>query len=219
MKTISATAIVALMTATLGLSAMAPASAQDTNAAPAAAQAEPSQPASGDQRGFRPGAGNPRQVGLGGDFLGFERGTEAVEIALVRLGHRLDLTAAQKALLDTLKTDALAAAETFEKATETLLPARSAEGETAGVPDISARLQNRIDLAKARLAALESVQPAFAAFFDSLTDEQKAELTPQRGERPGFGGQFGHSGAHEGKAGPRPGGPARPAAPTPQPQG
>lgn len=172
MKTITTTAIVALMTASLGLGAVAPAFAQD---APAA-QAEPAQPA-------KPGFRGPQRGGFG-NILGFERGSEAVEIALVRLAHRLDLTEAQQGLLDTLKSDALAAAETFGTATQALRPAA---GETGQRPDFSASLENRIALEKARLAALESVQPAFTAFFDSLTDEQKTALAPQRperGERP-----------------------------------
>src|SRR5690606_6393183 len=109
--TITTTAIVALMTASLGLGAVAPAFAQD---APAA-QAEPAQPA-------KPGFRGPQRGGFG-NILGFERGSEAVEIALVRLAHRLDLTEAQQGLLDTLKSDALAAAQTFGTATQALRPA------------------------------------------------------------------------------------------------
>ena len=61
---------------------------------------------------------------------------------------------------------------------------------------------NRIAFEKARLAALEAVQPSLTAFFDSLTDEQKTSLMPQRGERGGMGqkgqmGQMGNSGQYE----------------------
>ena len=190
MKTITTTAIVALMTATLGLSAIAPSYAQDA-AAPAQAQTQ-QQPGPGF--GFRHDTNGPRQFGRGGDLLGFDRGTEAVEIALVRLSHAIELTAEQQALFDTLKTDALAAAETFSTAVEGLRPTALAEGQTAEVPDFSERLENRIAIETARLAALEAVQPSLTAFFDSLTDEQKAELTPQRPDRgfmPGFMGKGG----------------------------
>lgn len=195
MKTITTTAIVALMTATLGLSAIAPSYAQD--AAPAQAQTQ-QQPGFG----FRHDTHGPRQFGGGGDLLGFDRGTEAVEIALVRLSHAVELTAEQQALFDTLKTDALAAAETFSTAVDGLRPAAPTAGQVADVPDFSERLENRIAIETARLAALEAVQPAATAFFDSLTDEQKAELTPQRPDRGFMPGQFGKGGPrHHGQHG------------------
>ncbi len=211
MKTISTKAIVALMTATLGLGALAPAFAQD---APLAASTEASTNAP-DQQGFRPGGNGPRQGGGMNDLLGFERGAEAIEIALVRLGHRLDLTTEQTALFDTLKSTALSAAEQFATATEGLRPDRTAATETAERPDLTQRLENGIALQKARLAALETVQPALTAFYDSLTDEQKAELTPLQGQRPGNfgkrdggpGERQGGPGAHQGReSGPRPSG-------------
>lgn len=204
MKTITTTAIVALMTATLGLSAIAPSYAQD--AAPTQAQQQPS-----PGFGFRHDTnGGPRQF-IGGDLLGFDRGVEAVEIALVRLSHAVELTAEQQALFDTLKADALAAAETFSTAVEGLRPAASAEGQVAEVPDFSERLENRIAIETARLAALEAVQPAVTTFFDSLTDEQKAELTPQRPDRgfmPGFTGKGGPRHHQGGLAAPHQGGPS-----------
>ncbi len=190
MKSISTTAMIALMAATLGVSAVAPAFAQD--APPPAEQVQPADPG----QGFRHG---PDGRGLGG-LLGFEHGVEGVEIALVRLSHAIEMTDEQQALFDTLRTDVLAAAETFEEAIEPLRPAAPAAGEVAAMPDFSERLENRIALGQAQLAALEAVQPSVAAFFDSLTDEQKAQLTPQRPE-----GGFGRHGM-EGRDGHRPGG-------------
>lgn len=197
MKTISTTAIVALMTATLGLSAVAPVFAQDS--APVA-QAQQAERGKGGDRSFRPGAEGPRQNGGPINLLNFERGSEAIEVALVRLSHQIDLTDAQKTLLDTLKTSALSAAQSFSAATEVLRPTPPAQGQTAQRPDASERLDTRIAIGKAQLAALEAVQPAFDAFFGSLTDEQKAKLTPERGERGPGQGQFGN----------RDGGPGRP---------
>lgn len=177
MKTISTTAIIAMMTATLGLTAIAPAMAQTAAPAP---QTETSQ-------AFRPGHNGPqRGAGFGG-FLNVERGAEAIEVAIVRITHRLDLTAEQQSLLDTLKTDALAAAETFATATEGLRPSAPAEGQRPERPDFAQALDTRIALDGARLAALEAIQPAATAFFDSLTDEQKAQLTPRHDERGGPG--------------------------------
>jgi hypothetical protein len=200
MKTISTAAIAALMTAALGFSAIAPAMAQD--APPEQATAEQGRKM---ERGFGPAAHGPRH-GMGGDLLNFERGAEGIEVALVRLSHRLDLTEAQKDLLETLKTDALAAAETLKAATEGLRPAPAAEGEAPAAISLADRLENRITRDTARLDALKSVQPALTAFFDSLTDEQKADLMPQRGERAGHA----QPGAREAGPGPRHGGPAAP---------
>jgi len=188
MKTISTTAIVALMTASIGLGAIAPTLAQETTA-PAATQAQPAGP-DGAERGFRNGPGMRQGGGMG--LLSIERGAEAIEIAIVRLTHAIDLTDQQPVLLEALKTDALAAAAAFETATDGLRPTPPAEGETAALPDISERFDNRIALESARLDALQAVQPAFTAFFDSLTDEQKAELVPERGQRmAGMGKQHG----------------------------
>lgn len=221
MKTTSSKAIAALLTATLGLGALAPAFAQDATP-PAPAEATAPTP---DQPGFRPGGPGPG-MRHGGDMmglLGFERGAEAVEIALVRLSHALELTTEQQSLLDTLKSTTLSAVEDFTAATESLRPTGpgdAAETATAAAPDLTQRLENRIAMERARLAALEAVQPALSAFYDSLTDDQKAQLAPQRPEG------FGMAGKRDGGPGQRPGGdrdhgqrhggPAQPPAP---PQG
>lgn len=194
MKTITTTAIVALMTASIGLTAIVPTSAQD--AAPTQEQAFRH-----GGPGFhlrQDGYGGPRRGGLV-DFLGGS--SEAVEIALVRLSHAIEMTSEQQALFDTLKTDALAAAETFATATAALRPA---EGQAAEVPSLSERFENRIAFETARLDALEAVQPAATAFFDSLTAEQQAQLTPQRPDRGGHFGRGGprHMGQHGGPATP-----------------
>jgi hypothetical protein len=203
MKTITTTAIVALMTATIGLSAIVPTFAQ--TAAPAQAQAQ-----SGPGLGFRNhDMGGPRG-GRGGDMLNVERGVEAVEIALVRLSHSLELTAEQQPLFDALKTAALSAATDFDAATEGLRPVAPAAGGTAAVPDMAERLGHRIAMQTAHLAALEAVQPAAIAFFDSLTDEQNAQLTPQRPDRGGMPG-FGKGGPRHDQQH-RQGGPAAPGA-------
>ena len=189
MKTISTKAIVAMMTATIGLGAIAPALAQTATATPdsAVTQTQPQ----GDERGFRPGGHGPGQRGGMAGFLDFGRGGEAIEIAIVRLSHAIDLTDEQTALLDTLKTTALGAAEDFATATEGLRATPPAEGETPTRPDMATALTNRIAFEKAQLAALEAVEPAATAFFSSLTEEQKAALMPQPGEGRlgGRGGQ------------------------------
>lgn len=184
MNRFTTTAVLALVTASLGLGAAAPLLAQDA-ATPAAQTQGDNQPAA--ERGFRNAPGM-HQRGMGGGFLNVERGAEAIEIAVVRLSHAIDLTEEQMALLDTLKTDALAAASTFEATTVGLRPTIAAVGETVTAPGMSERFANRIAMETARLAALQSIQPAYTAFFDSLTDEQLAQLLPERGERPGHHG-------------------------------
>ena len=193
MKTISTTAIVALMTTAIGLGAIAPSTAQETTA-PATTQAQAADSASGAERGFRNGPGMRHGGGMG--LFNIERGAEAIEIAIVRLSHAIEMTDEQTVLLEALETDALAAAAAFEAATNGLRPTPPAEGESAERPDISERFDNRIALESARLDALEAVQPAFTAFFDSLTDEQKADLVPERGDRQNHMGKQGDRGGH-----------------------
>ncbi|KKB80118.1 hypothetical protein VW35_06685 [Devosia soli] len=176
MNTISKKTLAALMLTAVGLSAGAPAMAQPVPPAP---DATASQPEAGPEGGPMRHDGGPRRPGGPGDLLDFGRGGEAIEVALVRLSHRLTLTEEQQGLLDTLKTDALAAADDFAKATEGLRPQPSAEGATPTPPSLVDRLDARIVMEKAHVTALEAVKPAVTAFFDSLTDEQKAQLQPQ----------------------------------------
>ncbi|GLQ08647.1 hypothetical protein GCM10007913_05790 [Devosia yakushimensis] len=205
MKTLSRTAIVALVTAALGLTSVAPSFAQQTPA-PLAAEAQKDNP--GHNRFQRPGqfpGFGPRHMEIrnGGGFLNFERGAEAAEIGLVRLSHRIELTAEQQPLFDAMKSSILAAAENFETAAKAARPAEGAER-----PDVTARLDTRIAVVTAQLSALEAVKPSVTAFFDSLTDEQRQALAPERGERPNWSGKPG---------GPRHPGPdaAQPALPAP----
>ncbi|MET3898349.1 uncharacterized protein involved in copper resistance [Devosia sp. UYZn731] len=196
MKTISATAIVALMTVSVGLAAAAPAMAEQAQPRFQQHMQHPGgamQPmhhqgggANNHANKQRPGNGD---AGLGG-VLDFGRDSQQIEIALVRLTHRIDLTDAQKTLLESFKTAALAAQADFTKVIDAGRPAAPAAGTTpAPRPDIVARLDQRIAVEKAHLAALTAVQPSFQAFFSSLTDEQKAKLMPQREQRSGWQGE------------------------------
>ncbi|MET0438987.1 MAG: Spy/CpxP family protein refolding chaperone [Devosia sp.] len=192
MTSTSIKALMAVVATAIGLSAVAPAMAQPAPQAPDAAVTQ--EDAAPGNQAFRPQGGGPRQQGGGAaGFFDFSRGGEGIEIALVRLSHRLDLTTEQQALFDTLKTSALSAAEDFATATEGLRPTPPAEGEEPAMPDVAQRLETRIAVEKAHVAALEAVQPSVAAFFDSLTDEQKAELMPAPGEH-GPRGQHGGQG-------------------------
>ena len=182
MKTITRTALVALMTATLGLSAIAPTLAQD------AAPGQPQTRTGTDVRRDNDGQG-PRGRMDTDDIINFERGEEAIEAAFDRLGQRLDLTSEQEPLFSEFKTAALAAAADFALAANELRTSPSAQGDIATLPDLTQRLQYRIAMETALLQALESVQPAAVAFFQSLSDEQKAQLAPQRRGGDGMGGK------------------------------
>lgn len=192
MKKIAATAIIALMTTTIGLSAAAPAFAHD---APHRGQMHQDRGPGGHggERGFG--------RGMGAGFLNLGN-PEAVEISLVRLSHRIDLTDDQQPLFEAFKSAAMAAAEDFASVLEGVRPAKPNPGEARVRPEFSDMLAKRIEVTSAQLAALEAVQPSAAAFFDSLTDEQQAQLNPRRGDRSW------------GKDGMRRGGPNAPVAPT-----
>lgn len=210
-KFTTTTAMVALMTATLGLSAAAPAFAQDAAAAPQTQTDNHGGKGPGengdhgghhDQSGpghddHGPGKGGPRgENGRGGPHGMLDlNNPDAVEIGLVRLSQRIDLTPEQQPLFDTYKTAAMAAATKFSGVIEGLRPAAPVEGQTPVRPEISEMLANRITVTTAELDALKAVQPSAAAFFDSLTAEQLAELMPQRPDRAGGPGAEGPMGA------------------------
>lgn len=197
MKTITTTAMLALMTAAIGLSATAPSFARD--APPPAVQGEMQKGPHGgrnDGPGMRgPDDGNgPGMHGQRGDNgpgrgMGGPRGMldfsnpDSVEIGLVLLSQRIDPTAEQQPLFDTFKTDAMAAATKFQAALEAARPAAPAAGEQRVRPDFAEMLDNRIAVTTAELEALQAVQPSAKAFFDSLSDEQKTALAPMRPDR------------------------------------
>lgn len=174
MKLITSTSV-AVIAATLGLGAMAPAAlAQDQGP-----QAGPGESARIEKFRFHDEDG-PRQRGERGGMRGgllalvcSEQGAERLEQMFVSLSYRLDLTAEQTPLFDALKTAALTAQTGFADTCATEVPAA---GETAGLPNPVERLQTRIRIDEARIAALSDVLPALQAFYDGLADEQKAKL-------------------------------------------
>ena len=160
-------ALAALVVTTLGFAAV-PALAQDT-AGPVAVKADRQ-----IHRVMRDGG-----MGRGAGFLNLvcsDRGAEELEVALVRLSHRLDLTADQTALFDTFKTTALTTQTSFTDECTAVMPDKAA----AAKPDLLERLKSGLKLEEARLEALNTVLPDFEAFYGSLTDAQKADLFPHR---------------------------------------
>jgi hypothetical protein len=185
----SSLALAALVAATVGLAAL-PAVAQTATAAPVAAHA--TDQGRGDMRPARPlrnGDMRPMRNRDGGgaasilDLACSTKGAEALEIALVRLGHRFDLTDDQQKLFDDFRTKALTTQTSFADSCTAAKPDKTA----TAAPDLLTRLKSRLAIDSARITALNTVLPTFEAFYNSLSDEQKAELTPHG--KGGTGGQ------------------------------
>jgi hypothetical protein len=182
MKPTTSMTIVALVIAAITAGSAAPALAQDQ----------------GGERGrqmhqhrnageFRPGArhdgprdGNMRMhMNRGGGLFALvcsERGSDGLAHMLLNIEQQTDPTAEQQPLYDTLKDAALSAQADFATVCAT---ARPAEGDVA-TRDLADRLKVRLDIEKAHVEAMTAVLPAFEAFYDSLSDEQKLQLEPRR---------------------------------------
>lgn len=141
-------------------------------------------------------------MGRGGGFLGLvcsDRGAEALEIAFVRLSHRLELTAEQQPLFDTLKTKALTTQTSFADQCQAAMPDRSADAR----PDLLEGLKARLAVEEAQLTAMNAILPDFEAFYASLTDAQKADMLPPRMGMDGNGpGDRMGRGDHDGRNAP-----------------
>ena len=206
MKYSTKTALAALLAASLGAVALAPALADDTTtpaattAAPASAATAPTEELARAndmtgpgmmQHGARGGFGQREDLRANLlDLACGDRGAEALAIGFVHIEYAVKPTAEQAPLLDALKSTALADQKTFADACKTATS--DAKGD-AGKPNLLDRLQTRLAIDTAKVTALNDVLPKFKAFYDSLTDDQKAKLEPQRpmGERMGFNGRPG----------------------------
>ncbi|MDP1729670.1 MAG: Spy/CpxP family protein refolding chaperone [Devosia sp.] len=183
----------ALIVAALGLAVMTPAAiAQDQGprAGPGGAPRH--------EHGFRAhnqdghGQADMRRGMHGGvlELVCSPRGAERLEHMFVAISHRVEPTAEQSPLFDALKTAALTAQTGFADTCATVPPEA---GGTAGRPDLVERLETRIKVDEARIAALSNVLPSLEAFYGSLSDEQKQKLE--------FGGEMHreHMGQRQGK--------------------
>ncbi|MGV3490039.1 MAG: Spy/CpxP family protein refolding chaperone [Devosia sp.] len=158
--------VLAALVAALGLTAMSPAFAGSLHQARAGL----------DQRDGR--TLDFRRGGPGGVFQLTElscapRAADRLETRLDRIAGRLDLTAEQQDLFAEFRNSALVAQTSFADECATLRPDRTA--------DLVDRLEQRLQFDEARLTAMTELLPQFRAFYESLTDEQKSELTPIRG--------------------------------------
>jgi hypothetical protein len=195
------TTILAALVAALGITTA-------FGSAYAAGPADQQRPGPGPQRpGFDQRGGAPmmdfRRDGMGGAFSLADvtcapRAAERLETRLDRVTDRLDLTDEQQKLFEEFRASALTAQTGFADTCATMTPA-SADAGT----DLIQRLEQRLKFDEARLEAMTELLPPLKSFYESLTDEQKADLMPGR-MREGMnmpGGRFEHH---------RHGGPAEP---------
>ncbi|SFZ82295.1 LTXXQ motif family protein [Devosia enhydra] len=154
------------------------------------------------------------------------RAAERLEVGLVRLSHRLELSGTQQPLFDAFRTSALTAQTGLADSCETLRPDPAAE-TAAPAADPVQSIRDRLSVESARIAAIESVLPDYEAFVTSLTPEQSALLAPPSRERvgemrggrgEGRGGWRQHHQGPRGRMQPAPQPPAADA-PAPAPQG
>ena len=147
--------------------------------------------ANNNQRGG-PGGG----AGGGAGPISFacgEKGAERIENGLTRMSERLDLNVEQTASFDALKTSVLSAQASFSDVCADFKPADRAAAEDTDLID---RLNSRQAMMSAQLSAMSEVMPEFEAFFDSLTDEQKSQMRPDRSNGAHRHGPQGNNGQH-----------------------
>jgi len=109
------------------------------------------------------------------------KAADRMEHRFDKLADRLKLTAEQKPLYDTFMASALTAQTVFADTCAELRPERATRAERPDRnerPDLLDRMETRLKLDEARLAAMNTVYPDFKAFYASLSAEQQADLFP-----------------------------------------
>ncbi len=118
-----------------------------------------------------------------------QNSADRFETMLGRVAERVELTGEQTEAFQAFKSSALGAL--------TSVSAVCAENKPDGTGDLMDRLASAQALMAARLDAFEQVMPSLETFYDSLSDEQKAQIRPENfGQRRGMrggssGGQMG----------------------------
>lgn len=121
---------------------------------------------------------------LGGDgrflvqFSCAPRAAARMERRYDRLAERLKLSDEQEALYDAFMTSALTAQTELADKCADIRPDRATRAERKERPDLIERMESRMKLDEARLAAMRAVLPDFKAFYESLSNEQKMDLSP-----------------------------------------
>ena len=206
MKKLSALVTAATLVGTLSISAFAPA---------AFAQDNSTQSPKAEQKQDHKGKGQFRPMRGGHGFLGSicsTEGADRLDKMLEIMAIRIDLTDAQRPAFDDLKTAALTAQTDFATS---CAPLKEQKPEGA-----AEKLKHRSAMMELQLASMNTVMPAFEAFYDSLSDEQKAQVNKAGGKkgRPGMerenGDRKGQKG-HWGKDGKGPRGQKGQSAPAP----
>jgi hypothetical protein len=200
MKVLTKAALTALLAGSIGVAGLVPSYAD--NAAPGAqtppAAQSPASPSAMPHpggmagRAWGPWRGHPPMAGHhGGSWLMrlacSDRGSEALEIAFVRLKYDLKLTASQQPLFETLRSAALADQKSFADTCKAAMD----DGVAPGQRTLLDRLQTELALDSAKVTALSDIVPKFKAFYDSLSDQQKAQLHHIRPRGAHFGSQGG----------------------------
>jgi len=129
----------------------------------------------------------PQRIGQAGlvHFACSVNGAPRLEIALNNLSDKLTLTDDQKTLFDAFKTSALTAQTTYADACQ--VPTANAGTPLDPVQALKLHQTNET----ADIAAIDSVLPSLEAFYNSLSDTQKADLaTPVRANMQVGQGQF-----------------------------
>ncbi|WP_415156855.1 Spy/CpxP family protein refolding chaperone [Maritalea sp.] len=198
MKKLSTLALAATLIGTMSIGAFAPSAfAQDSG----------NQTSKAEQKQDRKGKGQFRPVRGGQGFLGAvcaEEGADRLDKMLEIMAIRIDLTDAQRPAFDDLKTAALTAQTEFG---ESCGPLKDQKPE--GAAQI---LAQRTAMMELQLESMNSVLPAFETFYESLSDDQKAQINKMNGKN-GPRGENG-KGPH-GKNGMGPRGPQGQNAPAP----
>jgi Spy/CpxP family protein refolding chaperone len=141
----------------------------------AVAQAQPADRGRGDRDGrgtmMGPGMMDRQQFGR----MCSPRAAGFSEWRIGRMERVVKLTDAQRAKFDELKAASGKAAEAMRTACASQAPATMAGRMEATEKRLEAMLQ-----------AVKSVRPAFETFYATLSDEQKAQLNSNRGQRGRF---------------------------------
>lgn len=134
------------------------------------------------------GPGEGHKMGARGGFsaLGMmcaPNSADRFDTILDRVADRVELTGEQ--------TDSFAAFRAAASAALTSVSQVCAENKPDGTGDLMDRLAGAQALMEARLDALEQVMPSLETFYDSLSDEQKAQIRPEHfRQRMGMGAKL-----------------------------
>ena len=213
MRSLTSTAIVAIVAGAIGFATLTPAAfAQE---GPSPGQPGGNQMQMHDQMQMQmPGHfGNHRierrnnrnngvRSGALLDLVCADNGAERTEIGFVRLSYRLELTPEQQTLFDDLRSSALTAQTQYaDQCSKPGAPDAAAADAQPVPPTPVERLTAQIGNDTVRLELLQGLLPKLDAFYNSLTDEQKATLMPERGADNGNGFRNRHHGHMPGMPG------------------